>query len=267
MTSKKHALDYDTDYDSDNGGINDRAGKRIKLDTLFKNLKLDENKPAGSSSNGKEKEYFLPNFKSPLGGGIFKTKPAPRSYTSSHLDSFINDRIVNHFQNIITSGLKVIPWYNYRFLVLYRLQKWFVKLFNRFIRKYNTKNNSSIRPFKNHEQIIQLVRDGLLSWNDLRNIINEENKLEIKRLSLKEEKRQAKKDDKMIEEETETFKELGYNYWDNLKFDKDLDMLDANMMDEPELGQLAEENDVPMDEEGTDSGRVEANYGSYYHKE
>ena len=266
MNSKKHALDSDSDDDSDNGGIVDRSGKRIKLDTLFDGLKLNDDKSANSTVKSTKSEYVLPNFKTPFGGGIFKTKSAPRTYTSSQLDSYVNERIVNHFQNIITSGLKVISWYDYRFLVLYRLQRWLVKLFNRFIKKYNAKNNSSIRAFKSHEQILQLVRDGLMSWTDLGNIINEENKLESKRLLLKEEKRQAKQNTKKIEEETEAYRDLGYNYWDNLKFDKDLDMLDADEMDGPRFEQVPEEGDVAMGDEDINSNGVEANYGSYYQK-
>lgn len=264
MNSKKHALDCDSDDDSDNRGIADRTGKRIKLDTLFEDLKLDDDKR--DNAINKEKEYIVPNIKTHFSGGIFKTKPAPRSYTSSQLDSYINERIVNHFQNIITSGLKIIPWYNYQFLVLYRLQRWFVKLFNRFIKKYNAKNNSSIKAFKSHQQILQLVRDGLLSWTGLGNIINEENKLEIKRLLLKDEKRQAKRNDKKIEEETEAYRDLGYNYWDNLKFDGDLDMLDADEIDQPRFEQVPEESDVAMAEENANTNGIEANYGSYYHK-
>ncbi|KAI5948766.1 hypothetical protein KGF57_005164 [Candida theae] len=276
MSNRKHALDYDSD--DDYNPTESRTGKRMKLDQLFGNLKLtDEKVGAGASDNDNENEYILPQIKSDS-GGIFKSKPT-RTYTSSQLDSYINEKITQHFQDIITEGLKVLPWYNYRFLVLYRLQRWFVKLFNRFIRKYNAKNNTSIRSFKDHNQILQVVRDGLLSWQELGNIINEENKLEMKRLSLKEEKRQAKRDNKKIEEETEAYKDLGYNYWDNLNFDRDLDMLDET--DEPKSEPIQEEGyvDVPMNEcegEGEGEGEmankhsrhgVEANYGSYYYRD
>ncbi|MDC6271833.1 hypothetical protein PP707_06000, partial [Acetobacter pasteurianus] len=61
-----------------------------------------------------------------------------------------------------------------------------------------------------------------------KNIIYEENRLEIKRLKLKNEMRQSQRNSDNIRKEVEEYKDLGYNYWDNLKFDRDLDMLDAD---------------------------------------
>ena len=265
MTTKKHARDYESDNEEYEYG----TGKRIKLDKLFEDLQLDEEKVDDRAVDNDTDSFILPQFKSPFGGGVFKSKTSPRTYTSSQIDSYINEKILNHFHNIITSGLKVIPWYNYRFLVLYRLQRWFIKLFNRFIKKYNSKSNTSIKPFKSHEQILQLVRDGLLSWNELGSIIAEENKLEIKRLLIKEEKRQARRDDKRIQEETEAYKDLGYNYWDNLDFDRDLDMLDEDV-DGSKFALLPADiqDDVAMaEEEDAHLHGVEANYGSYYYKD
>ncbi|KAI5950752.1 hypothetical protein KGF54_003826 [Candida jiufengensis] len=280
MNSKKHSLEDDDDS-SDEENIKDfRSGKRIKLDSLLEDLKLNEDKNSTHPFiNNKEKDkdkdkdkskrdYVIPKYS----GGIFKKPSNPQSYTSSQLDSYINDKIVDHFQNIITSSLKIIRWYNYKFLVVFRLQKWFIKLFNRFVKKYNLKNNSSIRPFKSYDQIIALIHEKFITWNDLKNIIDEENKLEMKRLYIKEENRKTQKDKANIEKETAAYKNLGYNYWDNLKFDKDLDMLDADELDKPEpkvveLGDVSDDNDVQMndDDEAQTRNGADANYGSYYH--
>ncbi|KAI5966734.1 uncharacterized protein KGF55_000143 [Candida pseudojiufengensis] len=287
MNLKKHSLDDDDDDSSDDENYKDfRSGKRIKLDSLLEDLSLNHsNKSTHPFIDNKDKDkdkdkdkpkrdYIIPKYS----GGVFKKPNAPQSYSSSQLDSFINERIVDHFQNIITSSLKLIHWYNYKFLIVFRLQKWFVKLFNRFVRKYNQKNNLSIRPFKTYDQIIALIHDKFITWNDLGNIIDEENKLEMKRLAQKEKNRKSEKDQEDLKKESETFKDLGYDYWDNLKFDKDLDMLDADdddlSKDEPkvvELGAISDDddndNDIQMSDETPTSFGTDANYGSYYHRD
>ena len=54
----------------------------------------------------------------------------------------------------------------------------------------------------------------------------------MKRLELKQEMRRLKNGLKRSAEQ-DAYQDLKYNYWDNLKFDKDLDMLDVSD-DEPD---------------------------------
>ncbi|EDK41908.1 hypothetical protein LELG_00086 [Lodderomyces elongisporus NRRL YB-4239] len=242
MNKKKHALDDDHDdyYDDDDDDkeregererdrseLVDRSGKRIKLDSMMKKLDLNDNNLSTAATNRTNKEYILPRVKTPF--NIFKKEDnAPQTYTSSRFNSYVNDRIVKHFQEVLISGLKIIPWYNYQFLIIYIYRKWFVKLFNRFLKKYNARNGTRLQLFTNYDKIVQLIPEGFLTWNDLKNIIYEENRLEIKRLKLKNEMRQSQRNSDNIRKEAEEYKDLGYNYWDNLKFDRDLDMLDAD---------------------------------------
>ncbi|CAK9436447.1 uncharacterized protein LODBEIA_P10050 [Lodderomyces beijingensis] len=286
--TRKHVLDDDDDeycnhsVGSHGESMADRSGKRIKLDSLLEDLHLNDDKPTHSfidkKDKGKRDSYIIPHVKSPFGlgsggsgGGIFKKPNAPQSYTLSQLDNYINGRIVDHFQNIITSNMKMITWYNFKFLIVYVYRRWFVKLFNRFLRKYNTKNQSKIHPFNTYEKVLQLIPEGHLTWNDLKKIIAEENRLEIKRLQLKQEVRESQKESDSIKREAEEYKGLGYNYWDNLKLDGDLDMLDddADEANEPvkKIVELKhddpDDRDVQMNDE-SGSGYVEANYGTYY---
>ncbi|KAI3403814.2 hypothetical protein KGF56_003374 [Candida oxycetoniae] len=233
MNKKKHVLDENDDDDFDDQHIESRSGKRIKLDSLLEGLHLDDDMSTHPFISQKEKckldSQVPPTFNSIIDiGGIFKKSNVPQSYTSSQMNSFINERLAEHFEKMITSAMKIIRWYNYKFLIILIYKKWFVKLFNRFLKKYNLKNNSNIRLFSSYDKIVRLIPEGFLTWNDLKSIIYEENRLEIQRLQLKEQKRQSQKDSKVIQMESAIYKDLGYNYWDNLNFDKDLDMLEAD---------------------------------------
>ncbi|RCK62429.1 hypothetical protein Cantr_08955 [Candida viswanathii] len=232
---KKHARS-DDDSDEDEEEYLDMSGKRVKL--LMNNLSLDDKRPLKSRRYEINPElHFFDNT----------TVKGYDSYTGSNLTSKLNGIIADHFQKVLHSGLQVIRWYDYRFVVIYRYKRWFVKLWNRFVKKYNQKNKVYIRAFGSMEQILKLIQDNLITWKDLTNIITQENELEIKRLELKEEIRNLDKRFEEISAENDALKDIHYNYWDNLNFDKDLDMLDVSD-DELEGGKISELNDdSPME--------------------
>ena len=217
---KKHSRSDDDEEDS----LHDYSGKRVKLDSLLKNLSLKDQE--------NEKRYII-NPKITYENIFSKSGSRYSSFTESQLASNLNEKLTRSFKNVLESGLRLIPWYNSKFLIMYRYQKWFIKLFNRFIKKYNERNRVSISTFHSFADIVKLVRDKLITLEDLANIINQENQLEMKRLELKQEMRRLEKRFEEVTAEQDAYQDLKYNYWDNLKFDKDLDMLDVSD-DEPD---------------------------------
>lgn len=212
---KKHSRSDDDEDDN----LRDHSGKRVKLDSLLKNLSLEDQE--------NENRYII-NPKITYENIFSKSGSRYSTLTESQLASNLNEKLTRSFKNSLESGLRLILWYNAKFLIMYRYQKWFVKLFNRFIKKYNEKNRVSISTFHSFTEIMKLVRDRLITLKDLANIIDQENQLEIKRLELKQEMRRLEKRFEEVTAEQDAYQDLKYNYWDNLKFDKDLDMLDVS---------------------------------------
>ena len=212
---KKHSRSDDDEDDN----LRDHSGKRVKLDSLLKNLSLEDQE--------NENRYII-NPKITYENIFSKSGSRYCTLTESQLASNLNEKLTRSFKNALESGLRLILWYNAKFLIMYRYQKWFVKLFNRFIKKYNEKNRVSISTFHSFTEIMKLVRDRLITLEDLANIIDQENQLEIKRLELKQEMRRLEKRFEEVTAEQDAYQDLKYNYWDNLKFDKDLDMLDVS---------------------------------------
>lgn len=212
---KKHSRSDDDEEDN----LRDHSGKRVKLDSLLKNLSLEDQE--------NENRYII-NPKITYENIFSKSGSRYSTLTESQLASNLNEKLTRSFKNALELGLRLILWYNAKFLIMYRYQKWFVKLFNRFIKKYNEKNRVSISTFHSFTEIMKLVRDRLITLEDLANIIDQENQLEIKRLELKQEMRRLEKRFEEVTAEQDAYQDLKYNYWDNLKFDKDLDMLDVS---------------------------------------
>ncbi|EMG48771.1 hypothetical protein SBY92_004088 [Candida maltosa Xu316] len=227
--SRKHARSDDDEEEE----LYDNSGKRVKLDTLLQNLSIDEDDD--KDKHVKAEYHINPN--------ILLSNQKTDSYTYSNLTSKLNGIIADHFKDVLHAGLQVIPWYNSKFLIIYHYRQWFVKLFNRFIKQYNEKHHTSIKNFPTCEKILQLVKDNMLTLQELKNIIAQENNLELQRLQLKQEMRRSNKRFEELSSERNAYKDLSYNYWDNLKFDKDLDMLDSS--DDELDGSKVE--DIPID--------------------
>lgn len=188
--SRKHARSYEDDLYPYND-------KRIKLDNLFNELSLAEKEyqsrlePEGTYIvNPKIKQY--PNFKKPAG---------PTNTGGSTINSYIAEKLIDHFNNVIASNLLVLRWYNPKRLVIYRLERWTIKMFNRFLKKYNIHHNVRIKLVKSCDTIFQMIRQNNLHYMDLLKILFQENTLELCRLN---EKRLKK----------EELHDVRYDYWD-----------------------------------------------------
>ncbi|CAI5755571.1 unnamed protein product [Candida verbasci] len=165
----------------------DISSKKVKLDNLFNDLSLND------------KPKFTINSK-------LKGKITKKSYTTSQLDNYINDKIISHLEDVIKSSLKLIKYYNYKWLVYLIYQKWLIKMFNRFVKKYNEYNNTSYK-FKTIDEIMRSM-----NYHEIMKIVFQENELEKKRIEMK-----------LNLKEMNFFKDIKYNYW--FKND-DLDLMD-----------------------------------------
>lgn len=220
--------------------------KRTKLDNLFGNLRLDDR---DFKINPQVSNY-----------SIFKKPQAPTNGVHN-LNSYIVDKLVSHFNQTTIAKFQLLKGYNPKALVAYRFQKWSVKMFNRFIRKYNQRNKATVLTVRSYERMLQLAEENGVSGDELLNIILQENEVELSRL-------------KNIKE-TEEVQRMGYNYWDTIHFDKDTEM---SMPFVPRLVELKDEDNdgfvtptfVTSPEQDSDSDMEideytrESNYGSYY---
>lgn len=236
MSSRKHARSFEDDY---------HCGKRVKLDNLFSELKL---------SDGPDKEDSLvvnPQIKQ---YSVFKKTNVGGSNTP--INSYIAEKLINHFNNVITSSMAVLPWYNSRFVVLFHFQKWAVRLFNKFISTYNVRNNTRIRRVKDMDRLMKMIRDNNLTDHDFFNIILQENEILLAKLADKK-NRMKQKEYELLEDDLQ----VKYNYWDTIKIDNDMDMTDAEV-EADRIREVTELDDYMEVEQ--EPGPMESNYGSYY---
>ncbi|CUM65952.1 uncharacterized protein PRCAT00003605001 [Priceomyces carsonii] len=257
--------------------------KKIKLDYLLDNLKLcDDNEENNTSASDQLNVYDInPNIKS---YSVIKTTD-DSSTSLPNITSYIALKLVSHYENTIKSNLSLIPWYNYKFLVAYKFQRWLLRMFNKFLRKYCKRNHSKYKPLRLFDKMMNLISQNKLSFQDLLKIAIKENDIELRNLRHKYELKEVSEED--IEDESGTLANVKYNYWDNLKFDKELDMLDSDCS-EPESKQNSNEtlnipkiieisddddddvSDVEMEIDSTSSSYNsskflnESKYGSYY---
>ena len=106
---KKHSRSDDDEEDS----LHDYSGKRVKLDSLLKNLSLKDQE--------NEKRYII-NPKITYENIFSKSGSRYSSFTESQLASNLNEKLTRSFKNVLESGLRLIPWYNSKFLIMYRYQ-------------------------------------------------------------------------------------------------------------------------------------------------
>lgn len=249
LNTKRKYREVHSDEDDDS---TDSSGKRVKLDSMFLSLSLGEDNDDSTDRGAGKKNlnYEINPTITAKYGGIQKRSSTPHISSRTFLiNSFLNEKLNEHLNELFIQSLGLISWYDYRFLIVYWYQKWFVKLFNRFVKKYNQRNGTSIERFKTYDKILQLVRDGLLSNIDLFNIIRQENHLEIQRLQVKQEKRQRRKDSEKWKLEQEVYKDLQYTYWDTLKIDPDFEMTN---MSPPKVVELEDDYDSDVDMQVSD---------------
>lgn len=306
LSSKKHPREYD---ECDQGTALDRSGKRIKLDSLLDSLKIDdstadkneglspiqENKSHNERSSYKPSSYIVNSSLKLKPYSIYK-KSSSSTFSSiasgagsnSDLNPYIAERLYLHFKNVYQSKCALILWYRPYYLIAYHFQRWVTRLFNRFIRKYNTVHpDKNLLPLYVHGRLMDMIKlsKGPVNYTQYISILLHENKIEQKALKTKREQREAK----LFSESEGINGTMGYNYWDKKAKDKDFDMADSTSLgtdsddSEPKIFEILDqfdENDIVMnevdyvDEEPDESMEVEtlspqdnileSNNGNYY---
>lgn len=213
-------------------------GKRMKLDNLFGDLSLTEKEYQSKL----EPDYVVnPKIKHTL----FKK---PGTSPGGTINSYIAEKLMDHFNNVIASSLLVLPWYNPRRLVMFRLERWTIKMFNRFLRKYNIRHHTRIKLAKSCHTIFEMIRQNNLHYVDLLKILFQENALELHRLR---EKRQKK----VQQEQEDEVLDVRYDYWDGHFKDNVVEIEMDEDEDEDEVDTMEIDEMEP----------IESNYGSYYY--
>lgn len=212
--SRKRSLD-NTDL------VTDRKGKKVRLDDLMQDLTIDEvNDKFNNRSLIRPKQ---PQFR------INADFNEPNSETASHnINAYLTQRIIHQYTQEYKSQLAIIPHYDRFQVLMNHLHCWILRLFNRFIVKYNKSNNTRIGKVRSFLKILQMIHLSSIQFNyyDLMTIIDQENHLEAialqKRLAAAKSKSVSIEE---IEEESFTFNDVRYNYWDKISnLDQDIDM-------------------------------------------
>ncbi|ABN65306.2 predicted protein [Scheffersomyces stipitis CBS 6054] len=260
--SKKRASESDDIYSYS-------SGKRIRLDNLFDGLSLGGDRSSPEQENSIREDFVInPNVET---YSVYKKKISkPRSNTSSGItsdfSSYLAEKLVDHFNEEMLRNLQVIPWYDYRFLVIYRFERWAVRLFNRFLREFNKRNNLRIGPMRNYDKILKLVEEQKITANDLFNILDQMCHAEMAQIEKRKWYRSQKQDESHFVDEAEILKDTRYDYWDTLNIDRDSAMSEnegyRNDLTDSKVEELPlDEQDMEMEDWGDD---IMADYGSYY---
>lgn len=179
----------------------DDSSKRIRLDSLFSSLSLDDRK---------ELE---------VNPGLDHTP------STDDINSYIVKKLALQYMDAQKARMSLVKYYDWRILVVYNFQRWVLRLFNRFWRRYNRAHDrKQFKTFRFYHQIMDLLsQTRSITLNHLASILDQENRFE--QLQLK--RRQQARTDK---EEALLHKDLGYNYWDTFEgFDSDEEMMEIEI--------------------------------------
>jgi hypothetical protein len=213
--SRKHGRGEDTN----DLIVEEGTGKRRKLDSLFEKLNLHT---PSYIVNAPIQDFGI--------GGD----------DSENWNFYISQRLNVEYNEQLCSQYAVIKWYDYRYLVIYRFQRWVLSMFNRFIRQYNKKNSTKIAPVLSYDKMFMLI-DGQLTQEQVLNIILEENRLLLHKLTLKFLKAQ----DKKKQDQIELLESIKYDYWDTLRIDEDFEMKQA--LEEPAAMDVSDSDQMDTD--------------------
>lgn len=246
---KKHPRSYEENAESSY----EHGGKRMKLDNLLLELSLnDEGRNQKNrrtthafiedkvTKKSQETDYVVNPSISLKPYSIFKKSSSPTTPTTyPSVNSYVVEKLVQHFHTIYNSKSALILWYNPHFLLIYHFEVWVLRLFNRFIRKYNKRSESKpIGKFKFYSKIMNLVHlDHVqFSYDDLLHILDQETKLEAIHLKEKSDARKNDTKSKLSKSSTKDdkhFENIKYDYWDTLRdTNSEVDMADAQSIDE-----------------------------------
>lgn len=241
---KKHSRSYE----EDNEDSYDLAknGKRIKLDNLLQELSLDDDDidvkskkathsfiESKASKLSQQTDYVVNPSINLKSYSVFKKSSSPQpTINSPNINSYVMEKLVQHFHTLYNSKSALIQWYKPHLILSYHFENWVIRLFNRFIRKYNKRSNGiPIKKFKFYSKIMNLInlKEISFTYNDLLLILEQENKLEELKLNRKGKIRDynKEKDSYTDEKDDKTFENIKYNYWDTLRgVNKDFEMID-----------------------------------------
>lgn len=247
---KKHSRSYE----EDNEDSYDLAknGKRIKLDNLLQELSLDDDDidvkskkathsfiESKASKLSQQTDYVVnPSINLKSYSVFKKSSSPPPTINSPNINSYVMEKLVQHFHTLYNSKSALIQWYKPHLILSYHFENWVIRLFNRFIRKYNKRSNGiPIKKFKFYSKIMNLInlKEISFTYNDLLLILEQENKLEELKLNRKGKIRDynKEKDSYTDEKDDKTFENIKYNYWDTLRgVNKDLEMIDVLSKDD-----------------------------------
>lgn len=247
---KKHSRSYE----EDNEDSYDLAknGKRIKLDNLLQELSLDDDDidvkskkathsfiESKASKLSQQTDYVVnPSINLKSYSVFKKSSSPPPTINSPNINSYVMEKLVQHFHTLYNSKSALIQWYKPHLILSYHFENWVIRLFNRFIRKYNKRSNGTpIKKFKFYSKIMNLInlKEISFTYNDLLLILEQENKLEELKLNRKRKIRDynKEKDSYTDEKDDKTFENIKYNYWDTLRgVNKDLEMMDVLSKDD-----------------------------------
>lgn len=240
---KKHSRSYEENEDSYDLAKN---GKRIKLDNLLQELSLDDDDidvkskkathsfiESKASKLSQQTDYVVnPSINLKSYSVFKKSSSPPPTINSPNINSYVMEKLVQHFHTLYNSKSALIQWYKPHLILSYHFENWVIRLFNRFIRKYNKRSNGiPIKKFKFYSKIMNLInlKEISFTYNDLLLILEQENKLEELKLNRKRKIRDynKEKDSDTDEKDDKTFENIKYNYWDTLRgVNKDFEMID-----------------------------------------
>lgn len=226
---RKRQLEDDTETTS----------KRVRVEQMFKNLRLSSDEPRQMKvpKNLKSDSFVI----NPLAAsGKLGADEPPKS----RIDTYISEKIINSFKNKLHKDFAVGRWFIPIGLIVIHFQRWVKRLFNAFVREYNSMNTggSRVRPFKTYAKIIQLVQSHTTNINmeHLRQILIEQNIKEQKALRKKYKKKEEQSKVEEINEEITASNESKYTYWDQFRKDaQDMDM--EVLLDNGILSSLSDE--------------------------
>lgn len=138
-------------------------------------------------------------------------------------------------------------------LVMYFFQRWVLRLFNRFSKRYCRSTGQKQRRFRRYYNVIQLIEapDNNLTAASLLDILIQETALELEMIKKHRTESEQVRD-------AASARDVSYNYWDRMgPLHGDLDL---------DYGRIEELEDLDVADMDMDLGLVvqESNYGLYY---
>lgn len=181
----------------DDGGDGSASVKRVKLEDLLDHLSLDTHKP----------QYHIP----------------PTAHAVSAIDKLFAAKLRSHCAALALARLLLLPAYCPTLLVVVRFRKWLVRMFNRFLARYNRSHNMHVPRVSHVSRVVSYISQGHLSLETLNLILLEESRLLLEELHVK---RVGKAESRVQELERDCWN-ARYSYWDTIGVRTDVEMLPA----------------------------------------